>query len=189
MGYRAAYTRWQNDPEGYWLEAAQAIDWDVAPTQALFDRGNHLYEWFADARVNTCYNAVDRHVVAGNGDQTAIIYDSPITGRKSRTSFAELQQQVARFAGGLAARASPGRPRHHLYAHGPRGAGCDAGLCTSGRDPFGRVRWLCCERTRRAHRRLRAQGDHRGILRVGAKPRGEIQTPLGRGHRTGPSQA
>ncbi|MBM1814075.1 propionyl-CoA synthetase [Pseudosulfitobacter pseudonitzschiae] len=103
MGYRAAYTRWQNDPEGYWLEAAQAIDWDVAPTQALFDRGNHLYEWFADARVNTCYNAVDRHVVAGNGDQTAIIYDSPITGRKSRTSFAELQQQVARFAGGLAA--------------------------------------------------------------------------------------
>lgn len=103
MGYRAAYTRWQNDPEGYWLEAAQAIDWDVAPTQALFDRGNHLYEWFADARVNTCYNAVDRHVVAGNGDRTAIIYDSPITGRKSRTSFAELQQQVARFAGGLAA--------------------------------------------------------------------------------------
>ncbi|WP_028958517.1 propionyl-CoA synthetase [Sulfitobacter sp. 20_GPM-1509m] len=103
MGYRAAYTRWQNDPEGYWLEAAQAIDWDVAPTQALFDRGNHLYEWFADARVNTCYNAVDRHVVAGNGDRTAIIYDSPITGRKSRTSFAELQQKVARFAGGLAA--------------------------------------------------------------------------------------
>ena len=103
MGYREAYTRWQNDPEGYWLEAAQAIDWDVAPTQALFDRGNHLYEWFADARVNTCYNAVDRHVVAGNGDRTAIIYDSPITGRKSRTSFAELQQQVACFAGGLAA--------------------------------------------------------------------------------------
>ncbi len=103
MGYRAAYTRWQNDPEGYWLEAAQAIDWDLAPTQALFDRGNHLYEWFADARVNTCYNAVDRHVVAGNGDRTAIIYDSPITGRKSKTSFAELQQQVAGFAGGLAA--------------------------------------------------------------------------------------
>jgi propionyl-CoA synthetase len=103
MGYREAYTRWQNDPEGYWLEAAQAIDWDVAPTQALFDRGNHLYEWFADARVNTCYNAVDRHVVAGNGDRTAIIYDSPITGRKSKISFAELQQQVAGFAGGLAA--------------------------------------------------------------------------------------
>ncbi|UOA28032.1 AMP-binding protein [Pseudosulfitobacter sp. DSM 107133] len=104
MGYRETYARWQNDPEGYWLEAAKAIDWDVAPSQALFDRGDHIYEWFADARVNTCYNAVDRHVIAGNGDRTAIIYDSPITGRKSKTSFAELLQQVAGFAGGLAAR-------------------------------------------------------------------------------------
>ncbi|MCR8826192.1 propionyl-CoA synthetase [Pseudosulfitobacter koreensis] len=103
MGYRETYTRWQTDPEGYWLDAAQAIDWDVAPTQALFDRGNARYEWFADAQVNTCYNAVDRHVEAGHGERTAIIYDSPITGRKSKTSFAELQREVAGFAGGLAA--------------------------------------------------------------------------------------
>src|SRR6056297_3124472 len=62
MGYREVYEAWKADPEGFWMEAAQAIDWDEAPKKALFDRGDNLYEWFADARVNTCWNAVDRHV-------------------------------------------------------------------------------------------------------------------------------
>ena len=65
MGYRDTYDRWKADPEAYWLEQAEAIDWDIAPKQALFDRGDDLYEWFADASVNTCYNAVDRHVEDG----------------------------------------------------------------------------------------------------------------------------
>ncbi|SPH20179.1 Acetyl-coenzyme A synthetase [Ascidiaceihabitans donghaensis] len=104
MGYHAEYTASLQDPESYWLKAAEAIDWDVAPTQALFDRGDHIYEWFADTRVNTCYNAVDRHVENGRADQAAIIYDSPITGRKSTTTYAELQTRVAALAGGLAAK-------------------------------------------------------------------------------------
>ncbi|APX10790.1 AMP-binding protein [Tateyamaria omphalii] len=104
MGYRAEYDSWKADPEGWWMQAAQAIDWVKAPTRALSQRGENLYEWFSDAEVNTCWNAVDRHVEAGRGDQTAIIYDSPITGAKSKTSYAELQTQVVSLAGALAAR-------------------------------------------------------------------------------------
>ncbi|MEX0368650.1 MAG: acetyl-coenzyme A synthetase N-terminal domain-containing protein, partial [Ruegeria sp.] len=62
MGYRAEYDSWKADPEGWWMQAAEAIDWVTPPTRALSQRGDHLYDWFADAQVNTCWNAVDRHV-------------------------------------------------------------------------------------------------------------------------------
>ncbi|KPA21833.1 Acetyl-coenzyme A synthetase [Shimia sp. SK013] len=104
MSYKDVYQSWENDHEGFWLEAASYIDWDKAPSKALTDKGNGLYEWFSDSMSNTCYNAVDRHVEAGRGDQTAIIYDSPITGKKRNVSFAELRDQVASLAGGLAAK-------------------------------------------------------------------------------------
>ena len=104
MGYHAEYDAWKSDPESYWLKAAQAIDWDLAPTRALFERGNNLYEWFSEARVNTCYNAVDRHVENGRGDQVAIIHDSPITNSQSKITYAELQTRVASLAGALAAK-------------------------------------------------------------------------------------
>ena len=104
MGYHAEYDTWKSDPESYWLNAAQAIDWDVAPTRALFERGNNIYEWFSEARVNTCYNAVDRHVENGRGDQVAIIHDSPITNSQSKITYAELQTRVASLAGALAAK-------------------------------------------------------------------------------------
>jgi propionyl-CoA synthetase len=104
MGYHAEYDAWKSDPESYWLNAAQAIDWDVAPTRALFERGNNIYEWFSEARVNTCYNAVDRHVENGRGDQVAIIHDSPVTNSQSKITYAELQTRVASLAGALAAK-------------------------------------------------------------------------------------
>ena len=104
MGYRAEYDSWKADPEGWWMQAAQAIDWVTAPTQALTQRGTHFYDWFADAQVNTCYNAVDRHVNAGRGDQVAIIHDSPITGKKDTISYAALKDRVALLAGALAAK-------------------------------------------------------------------------------------
>ncbi|AXI41210.1 propionyl-CoA synthetase [Sulfitobacter sp. SK011] len=103
MNYRETYQSWQNDPEAYWLEQARAIDWVEPPTQALFDRGDDLFEWYADAKVNGCYNAVDRHVENGRADQVAIIYDSPITGAKSNITYAELQTRVASLAGALVA--------------------------------------------------------------------------------------
>lgn len=115
MGYRAEYDSWKADPEAWWMRAAEAIDWTKAPSKALFDRGDHIYEWFADGEVNTCWNAVDRHVEAGRGDQVAIIYDSPITGSASRTTYAELQSQVASLAGALTARGVTAGDRVIIY--------------------------------------------------------------------------
>ncbi|MEM6619964.1 MAG: propionyl-CoA synthetase [Pseudomonadota bacterium] len=102
MGYAEVYDAWTKDPEAFWMEAAQDIDWIKAPTRALDDSRAPIYEWFTDAVVNTCYNAVDRHVAAGRGDQPAIIYDSPITGAKDTITYAALQDQVARLAGVMA---------------------------------------------------------------------------------------
>jgi propionyl-CoA synthetase len=104
MGYREVHDRWKADPEGFWMEAAGAIDWISAPTRALDDSAAPLYGWFADAVCNTCYNAVDRHVEAGHGERLAIIHDSPVTGTKARLTYAELRERVARLAGALAAR-------------------------------------------------------------------------------------
>lgn len=104
MAYADVYAAWKADPEGFWMEAAKAIDWVTPPSRALDDSNAPLYQWFTDAEVNTCHNAVDRHVEAGHGDRTAIIYDSPMTGTKARISYAELQDRVARLAGALRAR-------------------------------------------------------------------------------------
>ncbi|MBB5515049.1 propionyl-CoA synthetase [Rubricella aquisinus] len=104
MGYKEVYGAWRADPEAFWLDAAKAIDWDTPPTKALNDANAPLYEWFGDAVGNTCYNAVDRHVEAGHGDRTAIIYDSPVTDTIRHISYAELQDEVARLAGALTAR-------------------------------------------------------------------------------------
>jgi len=104
VGYRDVYNGWKADPEGFWMEQAQAIDWVKPPSRALFAENAPLYEWFKDAEVNTCYNAVDRHVVAGHGDRAAIIYDSPVTGTKATITYGALQDKVSRLAGALAAR-------------------------------------------------------------------------------------
>ena len=104
MGYKEVYDAWMKDPEGFWMEAAEAIDWVRKPSKALFDENAPIYEWFADGMLNTCWNAVDRHVEAGRGDQVAIIYDSPITGRKDKITYAQLKKRVALLAGGLAAK-------------------------------------------------------------------------------------
>ncbi|WP_278921893.1 propionate-CoA ligase PrpE [Pseudophaeobacter profundi] len=104
MSYKETYAQWKADPEAFWMQAAEAIDWDTPPSKALTTKGEGLFEWFADAKVNTCYNAVDRHVEAGRGEQTAIIYDSPITHTKREISYVELRNRVANLAGALRAK-------------------------------------------------------------------------------------
>lgn len=104
MAYKDVYASWKSDPEAFWMKAAEAIDWVEKPSKALFDDKAPVYEWFADAKVNTCWNAVDRHVEAGRGNQTAIIYDSPITHTKREISFYELRNRVAMLAGALRAK-------------------------------------------------------------------------------------
>jgi propionyl-CoA synthetase len=83
------------------MEAAKDVAWTKKPSKALFDENAPIYEWYKDGEINTCYNAIDRHVEAGHGDQVAIIYDSPITGSSAKITYAELLEKVARFAGGL----------------------------------------------------------------------------------------
>lgn len=99
--YRDAFEASMRDPREFWGSAAAAIEWDVAPTQVLDDAAAPLYRWFPDARLNTCVNAVDRHVRDGRGDQPAIVYDSPLTGTNAVLTYAELLEAVATFAGVL----------------------------------------------------------------------------------------
>ncbi|HPB76192.1 MAG TPA: AMP-binding protein, partial [Chromatiaceae bacterium] len=101
MSYDEVYQRSLSDPEGFWAEAAQAIHWDKPWDKVLDDSRPPFYRWFAGGMMNTCYNAVDRHVETGRGDQIAIIHDSPVTQSQRKISYGELQDLVARFAGVL----------------------------------------------------------------------------------------
>lgn len=96
--YPETYARWQRDPEGFWAEAAQAIDW-IRPPERIFDAEAGVYgRWFPDATCNTCFNALDRHVRDGRGEQAALIYDSPVTGTKATYTYAQLLDEVATLA-------------------------------------------------------------------------------------------
>jgi propionyl-CoA synthetase len=99
--YAEAHARSLEDPNGFWGEAAAAIDWDVAPTTVLDRSDAPYFRWFTGARLNTCWNALDRHVAAGHGDRLALVHDSPVTSSVTRLTYAELRDAVARFAGAL----------------------------------------------------------------------------------------
>ena len=100
--YNELYQQSINDPETFWGEAAEGLHWIKKWDRVLDMQAKPVPRWFPGAEINTCYNAVDRHVETGRGNQTAIIYDSPITKQQRKISYAELQQQVASFAGVLA---------------------------------------------------------------------------------------
>src|SRR5207247_448916 len=98
------YRRSLAEPETFWAEAAAAIDWVEPWQRVLDDERAPFYRWFAGGRLNTCHNALDRHVEGGRGDQPALIYDSPLTGAGATFTYRELRDAVAMFAGALAAR-------------------------------------------------------------------------------------
>jgi len=96
--YHDVYAAWQRDPEGFWGEAAKAIEWSK-PYAKVFDADAGVYgRWFVGGECNTCYNAVDRHVASGRAHQVALIYDSPITGVVKKFTYAELKRQVVALA-------------------------------------------------------------------------------------------
>ncbi|MBC8210429.1 MAG: propionyl-CoA synthetase [Gammaproteobacteria bacterium] len=99
--YNEIYQQSITDPETFWGEAAEGLHWIKKWDRVLDMQAKPVPRWFPGAEINTCYNAVDRHVETGRGNQTAIIYDSPITKQQRKISYAELQQQVASFAGVL----------------------------------------------------------------------------------------
>ncbi|MGE3990005.1 propionyl-CoA synthetase [Pseudorhodoplanes sp.] len=96
--YHEVYAQWQRDPEGFWAEAAREIDW-FEPFKKVFDPSMGVYgRWFAGGVLNTCYNALDRHVIGGRGGQAALIYDSPVTGAQASFSYDEMLFEVATLA-------------------------------------------------------------------------------------------
>ncbi|HEX3784587.1 MAG TPA: propionyl-CoA synthetase [Pseudonocardiaceae bacterium] len=101
--YAAAMLASQADPDRFWCSAAEAIDWSRTPVTGLDASRPPFYRWFPDGVLNTCYNALDRHVEAGFGETTALIYDSPVTGGVASFTYAQLRTEVARFAGALVA--------------------------------------------------------------------------------------
>ncbi len=100
--YSQAYDRSLADPDGFWGAAAEAVTWSRPPSVVLDDSAAPMYRWFPDGRLNTCFNALDRHVLAGRGEQLALLHVSPVTGTQRGYSYAELLDEVARFAGALA---------------------------------------------------------------------------------------
>ena len=100
--YDAVYARWLNDPENFWVEAAEAVHWHKKWDRVLDDSRPPFYRWFAGGLLNSCYNALDRHVESGRADQPALIYDSPVAATVQTFTYRELLDQTARFAGALA---------------------------------------------------------------------------------------
>jgi propionyl-CoA synthetase len=101
MKYAEVHQRSLQEPEAFWAEQAQALHWDKPWDKVLDSSAAPMVRWFAGGRLNTCYNALDRHVDAGRGEQAALIYDSPVTNTIAKYSYRELRDRVALFAGAL----------------------------------------------------------------------------------------
>ncbi len=99
-GYRELFETSLSDPAAFWADAAKAVTWTREPSQVLDDSNPPFYRWFPDGQLNTCANALDRHL-ADRGDQAALIYDSPVTGTKRTYTYHQLHDVTARFAGVL----------------------------------------------------------------------------------------
>ena len=99
--FDALYRRSLKDPESFWAEAAGSIDWYRKWDKVLDDSNRPFYRWFQGGELNTCYNALDRHVETGRADQLALIYDSRVTGTQKKFTYRELRDRVALFAGAL----------------------------------------------------------------------------------------
>ena len=99
--YQSAYAQSMADPNEFWGNAAKLVKWDKNPKVILDDSNPPLYRWFSDGMLNTCYNALDRHVIDGRADQPAVIHESAITGKSLILTYAQMLEKVARFAGAL----------------------------------------------------------------------------------------
>ncbi|MFP4030984.1 MAG: propionyl-CoA synthetase [Desulfococcaceae bacterium] len=100
--YEEVYQQSMRDPEGFWGKAAEDVHWYKKWDKVLDDSNKPFYRWFVGGEINTCYNALDYHVERGRGDKVAIIYDSPVTNTIKKYTYAELLDEVAKFAGALA---------------------------------------------------------------------------------------
>ena len=101
MTYQDLYQSSLSNPEAFWQEQAKAIHWFKFPKSILSQDEEGLYRWYSGGKMNTSYLALDYHVENGRADQVALIYDSPVTGKKQQFTFRELRDETAQFAGVL----------------------------------------------------------------------------------------
>jgi len=99
--FKEIYQKSISKPEEFWNEISNDIFWFQKPTKILNKSNPPFYKWFEDGKTNTCFNALDIHIDQGQGDKTALIYDSPITGNKKKFTYKELKEKVSKFAGAL----------------------------------------------------------------------------------------
>ena len=188
--YHEVYARWQRDPEGFWGEAAQAIDW-IEPPKNVFDPNAGVYgRWFPGGVCNTCYNAVDRHVepAAASSRRSSTTRRSPAPSGPSPTPSCRPRP-----------RRSPACCKDFGVSKGdrvilympmvPEAVVAHARLRAHRRDPFGGVRRLRGEGARHPHRRRQAEGDPLGELRHRGRPRRRLQAAARRGDRAREAQA
>ncbi|MET0045331.1 MAG: AMP-binding protein, partial [Candidatus Thiodiazotropha sp. 6PLUC3] len=102
--YAEIYKHSLDDPQAFWGDVAQGLHWDKPWDKVLDESAQPSPRWFVGGQLNTCFNALDRHIDAGNGDRLALIYDSPVTDQKQTFTYYELRERVARLAGALTAR-------------------------------------------------------------------------------------
>jgi propionyl-CoA synthetase len=115
VSYAETFARSADNPEEFWLKAAEAVDWYQAPTSALESLTGDAYRWFPGATLNTSFNALDRHVLAGNGDRVALIWDSAMVGESRSYTYEQLRDEVATFAGVLTERGVTAGDRVIIY--------------------------------------------------------------------------
>ena len=178
--YAAAYEQSISDPTTFWGNAAKAVEWITEPTTVLDDSNPPFYRWFRGGTLNTCFNALDRHVRDGRGDQAALIYDSPVTvhGPDLHVCRAARPGGHVRRCARLARRGE-GRPGGRLHADGPRGGRRDARVRPARRHPLGGLRRVRPGRARRPHRGRQAGRHRRRELRHRAEPGRRVQADAG----------
>jgi len=101
MSYQEEYQQSIKQPEKFWQRQAKQLDWFTFPKNILSKDEHGIHHWFADGEMNSCHMALDFHVADGRGEQTALIYDSPVANRKKQFTYSQLRDEVAKTAGML----------------------------------------------------------------------------------------
>ena len=188
--YRALHARSLRDPEGFWAEQAEAIDWTQALGQGA--RCVATRRSIAGSRAASSMPATTRSTAmsrAAAREQAALIYDSPVTGTKQSFTYRELRDRVAAIAGDdRGAGRGQGRPGHHLHADDPGSGDGDARLRAAGRGAFRRVRRLRGQGAGEPHRRLQSEARADGVVRRRAQPHRPVQAAARPGDRDGDAQ-
>ena len=184
MTYSDVYAAAKADPNAFWMEAAEAIDWVEKPSKALFDdRARRFTSGLSTVRSTHAGMPWTATSAAGHGDRVAIIHDSPVTHTKHEITYTELQERVSMLAGAI--QAQKGRRERRsgpdLHADDTGGGGSHARMCPPWCRAFCRLWRICLERASGPGRRRATQGHHRRVLRDRARPGRTLQAAAGRG--------